>query len=148
MTACIQRLTYCTHNGAQERERWPRGIQTSKPSAEGGSIGQSVGVLNHRRRRFPATAVHKVATQCLAAGDQTVVAVRWGVRRQESERLPALTAKAAADLNPIVIFVMCLLPATAMADDRIAQTDRASAKDRTSVRLGPLGFEVVLRCRK
>jgi len=32
--------------------------------------------------------------------------------------------------------------------DRIAQTNRASAKDRTSVRLGPLGFEVVLRCRK
>jgi len=56
--------------------------------------------------------------------------------------------KGRGGLYPIVIFVMCLFPATAMTDDRIPQTDRTLAKDRTSVRLGPLGFEVVLLCRK
>ena len=72
------------------------------------------------------------------------MAVRWREWRQESECLAAAITKAAAGLYPIVIFVMCLFPATAMTDDRIPQTDRTLAKDRTSVRLGPLGFEVVL----
>jgi hypothetical protein len=47
-----------------------------------------------------------------------------------------------------VIFVVRLFPATPMADDRIAQTNRAVTQDRSSTRFAPIGFEVALRCRK
>jgi hypothetical protein len=39
-------------------------------------------------------------------------------------------AEASANLNPIEIFVVRLFPAAPMADDRIAQTDRALTQDR------------------
>ena len=68
--------------------------------------------------------------------------------RQEGEGLVARPAPAPANRNPIVIFVVRLFPATPMADDRIAQTNRALTQDRSSTRFDPIGFEVALRCRK
>jgi len=72
------------------------------------------------------------------------VAVGWRERWQEGERSAAQIAKATANSDPIVVFVMSLLAAAAVADDRIALTKRASAKDRLCASLGPIGFEVAL----
>jgi hypothetical protein len=47
-----------------------------------------------------------------------------------------------------VVFVMSLLAAAAVANDRITPANRASAQDRIISRHGPVGFEVVLRRRK
>jgi hypothetical protein len=47
-----------------------------------------------------------------------------------------------------VILVVRLFPATPMADNRIAQTNRALTQDRSSPDFDPIGFEVALRCRK
>ena len=68
--------------------------------------------------------------------------------RQEGERLAAQVAKAAANADPIMVFIMSLFAPAAMTDDGILQTNRAVAKDDFLCRLGPIGFEVVLRRRK
>jgi len=47
-----------------------------------------------------------------------------------------------------MIFVVGLFAPAAMADDGIAQTDRAMTKDSSSTSLDPIGFEVVLRRRE
>ena len=47
-----------------------------------------------------------------------------------------------------MIFVVRLFPAAPMADDRIAQTNRALTQDRPSTSFDPIGFEVVLCSRK
>ena len=47
-----------------------------------------------------------------------------------------------------MIFIVRLFSAPPMADDRIAQANRALAQDRSSTRFDPIGFEVALRCRK
>jgi len=45
-----------------------------------------------------------------------------------------------------VIFVVRLFPATPMANDRVDQTNRALAQDRSSTHFDPIGFAVALRC--
>jgi hypothetical protein len=47
-----------------------------------------------------------------------------------------------------VIFIMRLLAAAAVANNRIAQTNRAPAEDRPCASLGPIDGEVVLCGRK
>jgi len=47
-----------------------------------------------------------------------------------------------------MVFVMSLFLPPAVADNRIVQTNGASAKDDFGTRLGPIFFEVVLRRRK
>ena len=86
--------------------------------------------------------------QRLAAGDETVMAVRRREGRQEGERLAAAVAEAAANPDPIVVFVMRLLAAAAVADDGVLRTDRAAAQDDLCASLAPIVFEVVLRGRK
>ena len=86
--------------------------------------------------------------QRLAAGEETVVAIRRRKGRQEGEGLPAAVAKATANPDPIVLFIMCLFAAAAMADDRVLTTNRAAAQDEFRARLGPIGCEVVRRGRK
>jgi len=107
-----------------------------------------LGVFESRSRGFPSTAFHKVAPQRLAAGDEAVVAVGKREGREESERLPAQIAEAAPNRNPVMIFVMSLFAPSAMADNRIAQTKRAVAKDCPSTNFDPIGFEVVLSGRQ
>jgi hypothetical protein len=55
------------------------------------------------------------------------VAIRQRERRQKGEGLAAQIAKATADLNPIMIFIVRLFTAAAMTNDRIAYTNRAAA---------------------
>ena len=130
----------------QEGKRWPRGIQTAKPAAQRGGIGHALGIFDHRRRLFHRTAFQEATPQRLAASDQAVVGVRGREGRQEGEGLVARFTTAAPHPNPIVFLVMSLLAAAAVANDRMAPTQGALARDTPS--LGPIGLEVVLRFRK
>jgi hypothetical protein len=64
--------------------------------------------------------------------------------RQEGERLAATVAQTAANLNPIMVFIMSLFPAAPVSDDRILHTNRAAAQNDIRARLGPIGSAVVL----
>jgi hypothetical protein len=68
-------------------------------------------------------------------------------QRQESECLPAKIANAAANANPVMVFVMRLFAPPTVADDGVLQTRRALAKNDFLCCRGPIGFEVVL-CRR
>jgi hypothetical protein len=90
----------------------------------------------------------EIPSQCLAAGDQAVVAIRRRERRQEGERRFTPIAIAAADRNPVMIFVVSLFTTTAMTDDRVAQANGTLAQDWPSISLDPIGFQIALRRRK
>jgi len=97
-----------------------RGIQLSKPAAQGGRVGYPIGILHRRRGCFPTTTLDKVAPQRLTASDEAVMRVRKRELRQEGNRLAANIAQPPPDSDPVVVFVMRLFLATAMTDDRIA----------------------------
>lgn len=130
---------------SQEREGRPRGIQDLKPAAESARICYAIGIFHRRRRCFPTTALDKVAPQRLTAGDQAVMAIRKREGRQEGNSHSARSADAAPNLNPVMVFVMSLFAPTAMAHDRILQTDRAVADDPFRTNLRPIGFQLALR---
>ena len=102
---------------SQDKVERLRGIQIPKPAAERGRVGHAIGILHRRCRRFPGTALHKIAPQRLAAGDQAVMRVRERKQRQEGDRLPARLADTSPDLNPVVVFIMSLFAAATMAND-------------------------------
>lgn len=136
------------HHLAQKRKRRLRRIQTSEPSAQGGWIGHANGIFDCGRRSFAGTAFQEVTPQSLAAGDEAVMAVGRRERREESERLPAPVTNAAPNPDPIMLLVMRLFAAAAVTDDGVLGANRAAAQDDFGPRLGPIGFEVVLRGRK
>ena len=106
-----------------------------------------IGIFDWGRRGFPRVTVEKVAPQRLAARDQAVVAVRRREGRQEGECLAAAVTDAAANPNPIVVFIVRLLATAAVTNDGVLGADWATAQDDFAG-LGPIGFEVVLRGRK
>jgi len=133
---------------AQTR-KWRLGrIQLAEPAAQGGGVGHAIRVFDRRRRRFPGKAFQEIALQRLAAGDEAVMTVRRRERRQEGERLAAAVAKPAANPDPIVLFIMSLLAAAPVTDDGILRANRAVAQNNFRAGLGPIAFEVVLRCGK
>ena len=69
-------------------------------------------------------------------------------RRQDGEWRLAETAKPAANHNAVVVFIVSLLVAAAVADDRIALTNGAPPRNDTGASRGPIDFEVDLRLRK
>ena len=71
--------------------------------------------------------------------------VRQRKPRQEGEGFPATGAAAAADANPGVMLVMCLLAAASMADDRILLTNEALPQNGLGTAGGPIGFQLVRR---
>ena len=81
----------------------------------------------------------------LTASQQAVVRVRERKQRKEGEGLPATVAEAAPDPNPVVMFIVRLLAAAPVADDRIAFTNGASPQNDLNAALGPIGFELVRR---
>src|SRR5207248_10851635 len=129
-------IAYRLHGLAQTRKRRLRRIQTPEPAAQRGRVGHAIGIFDRGRRSFPTPVLQKVAPQCLAAGYQAVVAVRGRKQRQEGECLPAQVTNATPNPDPIMMLVMCLFAATAMTDDGVLQTDRASAQDDFRIRLG------------
>jgi hypothetical protein len=68
----------------------------------------------------------KAPPQCLTANQQAVLSVRGRKQRQEGEGLPATGTATAPNPDPIVVFIMRLLAAASMADDRIAFTSGAA----------------------
>jgi len=71
--------------------------------------------------------------------------VRERKQRQEGEGLSATVAATAPDLDPIMVFIVRLLAAVPMADDRIAFTSGASPQDDFGAACRPIGFELVWR---
>jgi len=102
-------------------------VQATRPAANSGGIGQPIGVLQLRQCLLPWTVLHKVLPQCLTARQQTVMRVREREHRKECKGHSAINAAAAMDPNPVVMFVVCLLAAPSVTNDRIPITDRASA---------------------
>src|SRR6266481_2907605 len=88
-----------------------------------------MGIFHRRCRRFQGTAFDKVAPQRLTAGDQAVMAVGKRKHGQEGNRLPARSADTATNRNPVMLFVMSLLLAAAMTNDRILRANWAPAND-------------------
>ena len=104
-----------------------------------------MGIFHGRRRSFPATALDKIATQRLTAGDQAVMAVRQREHGQEGNRRATNIADAAPDGDPVMVFVMRLFPPTAMTNDRILPASRAHANESFGASLRPIGFQLALR---
>jgi hypothetical protein len=71
------------------------------------------------------------------------VRVRERKQREEGEGFAATVAKAAADPNPVVMFIVRLLAAASVTDDRIAFANRASPQQDLFAVARPIGFELV-----
>ena len=104
-----------------------------------------IGIFDRGRCRFPAKTLDEKAVQCLTARNQAVMAVGWREGGQEGECLAATVADAAANPDPIMMFIMGLFAPAPMTDDGIPHTNRAATRNEFRARLGPIGFEVVLR---
>ena len=124
------------------------GVQMLGPATERRRIGRPIRVLERRRRLFPRVVLHKAPPQCLTASQQAVLGVRERKQRQEGEGLSATVAATAPDLDPIMVFIVCLFAAVSMADNRIAFTSGASPQDDFSAARGPIRFTLVRRDRK
>ena len=120
-------------------------VQPAGPATKRGSIGHAVGIFERRRRLLPGTMLHKAPPQSLTARQQTVMGVRERKQRQEGEGLSATVAATAPDLDPIMVYIVRLLAAVSMADDRIAFTSGASPQDDIGAACRPIGFELVWR---
>ena len=141
MSDAVERL-------AEKRKPRLGTVQATRPTAERGGIGHAVRVFETRRGLFPRVVLHKAPPQCLATSQNAVMGVRKRKPRQEGEGLTATGAAAAADANPVVMFVVCLLAAVSMADDRILFTNGALPQNSFGTAGGPIGFQLVRRNRK
>ena len=65
-------------------------------------------------------------------------------RRQEGEGRAATITNAAPDLNPVMMFIVSLLAPAAVANDRVAITNRASSQYDGGPFCGPGSFRVAL----
>ena len=122
-----------------------RAVQAARPAAEGGGIGRPIGILERGRRLFPRAVFQQASPQRLKASQQTVMRVGKRKQGQEGEGLPATVAEAAPDRNPVVMFIVRLLAAASVTDDRIAFANRASPQNDLLAVAGPIGFELVRR---
>ncbi len=137
-----------SHAGARLAEKgkgWLGAVQSVGPATERGGFGHAIGIFERRRRLFPGTVLHKAPPQRLTARQQTVMRVRERKPRQEGEGLPATGAATATDANPIVVFIVRLLAAASVANDRIAFTSGAAPQDDFGAASGPIRFELVRR---
>lgn len=125
-----------------------RHVQAVSPASESGGIGDAIWVFERGRRLFPGAVLLKAPPQGLGASQQAVVGVRKRKRWQEGEGLPATGATTATDPDPIVMFVVRLLVAASMADDRIAFTLGTSPQDDLAAAFSPISLELVQRGRK
>ena len=126
LLAALQPLGHPCYGLAEKRNCRLRTVQTP-PAPHCRSIGQPIRRFQLGQRLLPGTQLRQTPPQRLAAGQQTEMRVRKRKQRQKCERRPALRAQAPPNPDPLVIFVMCLLPPPPVADDRILFADRASA---------------------
>jgi hypothetical protein len=123
-------------------------VQAVAPAAKCGRIGYTVRVFERRRGLFPGAVFHKAPPQCLTARQQTVVRVRERKQREEGEGPLATGAATTTNANPVVVFIVRLLAAASVADDRIDFTSGASPQNNLGAAGGPICFEVVRQDEK
>jgi hypothetical protein len=120
-------------------------VQAVGPAAKCRRIGHAIRICERRRCLFPGAVLHQAPPQGLTACQQTVVRVRERKTREKGEGPPTNGAATATDTNPVVMFIVRLLAAASMADDRIALTNRASPQDYFGAVRRPIRFELVRR---
>ena len=133
---------------AEKRKSRLGAVQSVSPAAKRGRIGHAIRVFERRRGLFPGIALHKAPSQCLTARQQTVVGVGERKQWKKGEGLPATGAATATDPDPVVVFIVRLLAAASMADDRIAVTSGASSQDDFGAARGPISFKLVRKDAK
>ena len=125
-----------------------RTVQAVRPAANSGSIGHPIGVLQRGCNFFPWTVLYKTSPQRLSASQQAVMGIWKREQREESEGPPTKLAKPPSDPNPVVVFIVRLLAAATVTDNRIALTKRASAQQDLPAVARPVVFDVVRLGRK
>ena len=148
MIGLISRRQPASHAGkrlAGEGKGYFRKIQAARPAAEGRGIGHTIRVFEIRQCVLPGAALHEAPPQRLTACQQTVMRVRERKQREEGEGLPATRAATAANLNPVMMLVVCLFAAAAVADDRLLFTRGTLRQDGLVGISRPFGFELVRR---
>ena len=123
-------------------------VQTVGPAAKCGRIGHAIRICERRRCLFPGAVLHQAPPQCLTARQQTVVRVGERKTREKGEGPPTTGAATAMDTNPVVMFIVRLLAAASVADDRINFTCRTSSQNNLDAARGPIRFELVPRSGK
>ena len=146
--ATSEELAHHRDGPTQERKRWLRAVQVAKPAAESRRISDSIRVLHRGRGRFPGAALYKVMPQRIAASQQTVVRIREREWRQEGEGLATKAADTPPDFDPAVLFIVSLLAAATVPDDRIPLASRTMAKNHFGTTRCPVIFQVDLLGRK
>ena len=126
ITGC-QPVSHTSNSLAEKGKGWLGLVQAARPAAKSGGIGQAIRVFELRQCLFPATVLHQAPQQCLAARQQAVMGVRERKHWEKCEGRSALDAAAPTNPDPVVIFVMRLLAAASVTDDRIAFTNGAMA---------------------
>jgi hypothetical protein len=140
-----------SHAGERLVEKGKRrlgAVQTVGPAAKCGRIGHAIRICERRRCLFPGEVLHQAPPQCLTARQQTVVRVWERITREKGEGPPTTGAATATDTNPVVMFIVRLLAAASVADDRINFTCRTSSQNNLGAARGPIRFELVPRCGK
>jgi len=87
--------------------------------------------------------LQKVSSERLSTSQQAVLGVGEREQGKDGKGLSTTLAKAASDPNPVVMFIMRLLAAATVADDRIAFTSGTSSQNDFSAARGPIRFELV-----
>ena len=123
-------------------------VQAVGPAAKCGRIGHAIRICERRCCLFPGAMLHQAPPQCLTARQQTVVRVRERKTREKGEGSPTTGAATATDINPVVMFIVRLLAAASVADDRITFTSGTSPQDDLRAARGPIRFELARRCGK
>ena len=120
-------------------------VQAVGPAAKCGRIRHTVRVREHRWCFFPGAVLHKAPPQGLTARQQTVMRIRRRKKREKGEGFPATGAATATDVNPVVVFIVRLLAAASVADDRIDFASGTSPQNNLGAARGPFPFELVRR---
>jgi hypothetical protein len=122
-----QPVNYASEGLAEKGRTQLRKVQATQPAADCGRVRQPIRILELGQSHFPRAVIHKTQAQCLKARKQAVMRVWKRERRKESERLPAISAAAAMNPDPVVMLIVSLLAAPPVTDDRISFTNRTSA---------------------
>jgi hypothetical protein len=120
-------------------------VQAVGPAAKCRRIGHAIRICERRRCLFPGAVLHQAPPQCLTARQQTVVRVRERKTREKGEGPPTTGAATATDTNPVMMFIVRLLAAASVADDRITFTSGTSPQDDLRAARGPIRLELVRR---
>jgi len=130
---------------AQKRGCRFQQLRPIRPAPDSGWIGHTIRIQKLGRCRFPAAMLHKAPPERLTTSQQTVVRVGERKQWQKGKSLLATGAITALDLNPVVMFIVRLLAAASVTDDRIGTAKRTSPQDHIGAPLVPIAFDLARR---